>query len=110
MAIPIFPVRELGEAKAFWARAGLDVQDYDEGYAFVLAEGEELVHLAAVPSLDPETNLSACYIHICDVQGWHDRLGAAGLPVTPVRDEPWGMTEFNVRDPSGNLVRLGCAY
>ena len=41
--------------------------------------------------------------------GLHTRLEAAGLPVTPVRQEPWGMTEFSVRDPDGNLVRVGRA-
>ena len=110
MAIPILPVRELGEASAFWSRAGLTVERYDDGYAFVLADGEEMVHLALHPSIEPATNPSACYVHVDGVQDWHARLSAAGLPVTPVRDEPWGMTEFSVRDPSGNLVRVGCAY
>jgi uncharacterized glyoxalase superfamily protein PhnB len=107
VAIPILPVRELGEATAFWSRAGLTVERYDDGYAFVLADGCEIVHLALHPSVDPETNASACYIHVADVADWHDRLARAGLPVTPVRNEPWGMAEFSVRDPSGNLVRVG---
>ena len=109
MAIPIFPVRDLREAGAFWTSAGLEIKKHDEGYAFVLADGHEFVHLDLQPAVDPDTNLSACYIHVMDVQDWHDRLTAAGLPVTPVRDEPWGMREFSVRDPSGNLVRVGCA-
>jgi catechol 2,3-dioxygenase-like lactoylglutathione lyase family enzyme len=109
MAIPILPVRDLQEAGSFWSRAGLEVQVYDAGYAFVLSDGHEHVHLALHPSVDPATNLSACYVHVADVDGWHDRLADAGLPVTPVRDEPWGMTEFRVHDPSGNLVRIGCA-
>jgi catechol 2,3-dioxygenase-like lactoylglutathione lyase family enzyme len=109
MAIPILPVRDLHEAAEFWGRAGLVVQEYDRGYAFVLAGDEELVHLDVHPSVDPVANLSACYVHVPDVAGWHDRLATAGLPVGPVRDEPWGMTEFSVRDPSGNLVRIGCA-
>jgi catechol 2,3-dioxygenase-like lactoylglutathione lyase family enzyme len=109
VAVPILPVRDLDEAGAFWTRAGVVVQRYDDGYAFVLAGGEELVHLAVHPGMDPDANLAACYVHVGNVQGWHDRLADAGLPVTPVRDEPWGMTEFSVRDPSGNLVRVGCA-
>jgi catechol 2,3-dioxygenase-like lactoylglutathione lyase family enzyme len=109
VAIPILPVRDLREAAGFWERAGLVVQDYDAGYAFVLAGDEELVHLDVHPSVDPSANLSACYVHVDDVAGWHERLTAAGLPASPVRDEPWGMTEFSVRDPSGNLVRIGCA-
>jgi len=107
MAIPILPVRELAEARGLWTSAGLTVEDYSDGYAFVLSDGREIVHLEVQPSLDPATNPSACYIHVDDVHGWHDRLAAAGLPVTPVRDEPWGMAEFSVRDPSGNLVRVG---
>jgi len=107
MAIPILPVRDLREAGEFWTSAGLEIKKYDEGYAYVLADGHEFVHLAVRPSVDPGTNLAGCYIHVVEVQEWHDRLAAAGLPVGPVRDEPWGMTEFAVRDPSGNLVRIG---
>jgi uncharacterized glyoxalase superfamily protein PhnB len=100
-------VRDLQEAAALWTRAGLTVEPYDEGYAFVLADGREVVHLDLHVSVDPATNPCACYIHVADVHGWHDRLAGAGLPVTPIRDEPWGMAEFSVRDPSGNLVRVG---
>jgi uncharacterized glyoxalase superfamily protein PhnB len=107
VAIPILPVRELAEARALWISAGLTVEDYSDGYAFVLADGCEIVHLAVHQSLDPAANPSACYIHVDDVHSWHQRLAGAGLPVTPVRDEPWGMAEFSVRDPSGNLVRVG---
>ena len=109
MAIPILPVRDLARAGALWSRAGLEVEVYDAGYAFVRADGEEVVHLAVEPALDPEANFAACYLHVRDVQGWHDRLADAGLPVTPVRDEPWGMTEFSVRDADRNLIRIGCA-
>jgi hypothetical protein len=31
------------------------------------------------------------------------------FPVRDLRDEPWGMTEFGVRDVDGDLVRVGCA-
>jgi hypothetical protein len=100
-------VRDLPEAAALWIGAGLEVETYDEGYAFVLDHGHEIVHLALHTSLDPAANPSACYIHVADVHDWHDRLADAGQPVSPVRDEPWGMAEFSVRDPSGNLVRVG---
>ena len=110
MVIPILPVRDLEEARDFRSRAGLEVQVYDEGYAFVLDDdGHECVHLAVRPEVDPPADLAACYVHVDDVQGWHGRLAQAGLPVTPVRDEPWGMEEFSVRDPSGNLIRIGRA-
>lgn len=104
---PIFPVRDMGEAREFWTRAGLEVEPYDEGYAFVLAGGAEIAHLHRVLHLNPEHNPAACYVHVVDPAEWHDRWKAAGLPVTDLRVEPWGMQEFSVRDPSGNLVRVG---
>jgi uncharacterized glyoxalase superfamily protein PhnB len=47
------------------------------------------------------------YIHARDVDVVHAAWTEAGLPVSEVRDEPWGMREFNVVDPGGNRVRIG---
>jgi len=33
------------------------------------------------------------------------RSGAPSL--SPPADEPWGMREFTLRDPAGNLIRIG---
>src|SRR6266536_5330952 len=43
------------------------------------------------------------------VDAWHARMSAAGLPVTPLQEEPWGMREFTLTDPSGNHLRIGRA-
>ena len=37
----------------------------------------------------------------------HRHLEAAGLPVSDVRDEPWGMREFTLTDPFQNNIRIG---
>ena len=34
-------------------------------------------------------------------------MTTADLPVTPIADQPWGMREFTLIDPSGNHVRIG---
>lgn len=106
---PIFPVRDMAEARQFWTAAGLDVDGYDEGYAFVLAGGAEVAHLALQPDLLVERNSAACYVHVGDPEGWHQRWTAAGLPVSALQVQPWGMREFSLRDPSGNLIRVGAA-
>lgn len=46
-------------------------------------------------------------MHIADPVEWHRRWKDQGLPVSDVVVEPWGMVEFSVKDPSGNLIRLG---
>jgi len=104
---PIFPVHDMPAATRFWTRAGLQVEPYDAGYAFVLFNGSEIAHLALHADLDPERNAAACYVHVDDPVAWHDRWQEQGLPVSDVATQPWGMIEFSVRDPSGNLVRVG---
>lgn len=57
--------------------------------------------------LDRLRDRGEAYLHVNDVDRVHEAWAAAGLPVSPVRDEPWGMREFNVVDPGGNRVRVG---
>lgn len=60
-----------------------------------------------VPDLQINANRAGCYVHLPDIDQGHAACVKAGLPVSPVRDEPWGMREFRITDPSGNVVRLG---
>lgn len=103
----VFPVVDLGPATAFYRSLGFTVESYDEGYAWVTNGGEEVVHLAAVEDLDPVANRAAGYFHVQDVEAWYEAWRAAGIDVDPIEDRPWGMREFSLHDPSGNLVRVG---
>lgn len=107
---PTLPVLDFPKAVDFYKRAGFGVHVYDEdppGFAFVNFDHQNLFDLNLVPHMDPKTNGAGCYIVTRDVHEWHARLSAAALPVTPVRDEPWGMHEFTLTDPSGNRLRIG---
>lgn len=104
---PIFPVHDMAAAREFWTRAGLRVEEYSPEYAFVMVGEAEILHLDLRVGLDPELNAAAVYIHISDPYDRHARLTLQGLPVSDVVVEPWGMIEFSVRDPSGNLIRMG---
>lgn len=104
---PILPVHDMAAAQDFWTRAGLQVEVYSPEYAFVRYGEAEVLHLDLRADLDPERNAAAVYLHLPDPHDWHQRLAARGLAVSDVVVEPWGMTEFSVRDPSGNLIRMG---
>lgn len=104
---PIFPVHDMAAARNFWTRAGLRVEEYSAEYAFVMFGDAEVLHLDLRRGLDPEHNAAAVYIHIPDPHEWHRRWKEQGLPVSDVVVEPWGMIEFSVQDPSGNLIRMG---
>lgn len=110
-AIPILPVHDMETAVAFWSRLpSLTVDQYEgSGYAFVLHGGAEVAHLALFSDLDVTRNRAGCYIHLPDIDERYAECVDAGLPVAEIRDEPWGMREFRLTDPSGNVLRIGWA-
>lgn len=104
---PTLPVADMVEAVRFCEAAGLEVHQYDDGFAFVHLGGQSVFDLDLIVDLDRAANHAGCYIITGDVDGWHGRLLAAGLDVTAIVDQPWGMREFTVTDPSGNNIRVG---
>ena len=114
-AIPILPARSLDETIAFYARFGFAVgyrQDEPEPYA-ILGRGLVELHFFAFADLRPADSYAGCYLRVTDVDKVHADWSALGLPeagiprLTGVRDESWGMREFALVDPNGNLIRVG---
>ncbi len=103
----IFPVAEMATAVEFYRRLGFEVMAYDETYAWVRHDGGELLHLSLEPDTQRNANRAAGYFHVQDVDAWHEAWTAAGVELGPVGDRPWQMREFALRDPSGNLIRIG---
>ena len=110
---PTLPVVDMREAIAFYERAGFGVRVYTDGtdaeggFAFVDYDGESVFDLDAVADLEPAANRAGCYLVVSDADAWHTRMAEAGLPITAIADQPWGMREFALDDPSGNHVRIG---
>jgi catechol 2,3-dioxygenase-like lactoylglutathione lyase family enzyme len=49
----------------------------------------------------------ALWVQVRDVAAEHDRLAAAGVPVTAApRLEPWGLVEMSILDPDGVRIVL----
>lgn len=105
---PTLPVADVTEATAFFERAGFEIHVYEGGgFAFVELEGQSVFDLDEITDLDVGANRAGCYIVTDDVDEWHERLVAAGVAVTDVRDEPWNMREFTLTDPFHNNIRIG---
>ncbi len=104
---PTLPVADMPVAVRFCEAAGFDVEQYDDGFAFVHFNDQSVFDLHLVEGTGPATNHAGCYIITEDVDDWHARFLAAGLQVTPVEDMPWGMHEFTLTDASGNSIRVG---
>ncbi len=104
---PILPVADMPTTIAFYRRIGLDVASFDPTYAWVRHRGDEVLHLRAVDGLDVAANRASAFLHVRDADAWHVVASSSGEVVGPIEDMPWGMREFALTDPSGNLVRIG---
>ncbi len=109
--IPILASRDVDETAAFYGRLGFDVvgryQDFGPTYLVLRRDDVEL-HFVHSPEVDPADSAGGCYLRLDDAQGVYDDWEPLQLPeIRPPRDTPWGMREFFLVDPSGNLLRIG---
>ena len=104
-AVPVLAAADQAASMAFWAAAGFDVDAYSADFAARRAGRRRAAPGGRRAGSDRDRG--GAYLHVHDVDATHDAWAAAGLPVSAVRDEPWGMREFHVVDPGGNRVRIG---
>ncbi|CAN5834609.1 N/A [soil metagenome] len=107
VAKPILPVADMERAVGFYRQLGFEVEAYDPGYNIVSHSGEEILHLRVVEDLNPASNAASVYFHVQDVDAVHAEWASDGVATDGVVDQPWGMREFTVTDPAGNLIRVG---
>ena len=85
---------------------------YDDRYE-IPRRGDLVVHLEGRENLQPANNQTSCYWRVPDADTLYREIAAFGLPaegapsLSEPADEPWGMREFTLKDPAGNLVRIG---
>jgi hypothetical protein len=112
---PILPSRDLPGTRAFYRRLGFTCWfDGRGGWDYeIVSRGHLVVHFFLNSSLDQARSDAGCYLRVVDADRLHGEWSALGLPVEGIprmsapRDEPWGMREFTIVDPSGNLLRIG---
>ena len=114
-AEPILPARNLEETRAFYKRLGFTPW-FDgkiwPGYE-IMSRGDLVIHFFAAPELTVADNDAGCYWRVTDADRLYEECAALGLPsegiprLTGPCDQPWGMREFLLVDPSGNLMRVG---
>jgi len=116
-AVPILPAVDLRETLVFYERLGfenLGAEPEEWNYLIVVRGGIEL-HFYGAPETDPLTTAASCYIRVDDAQALHDEWRAVGVErdertgsrLTEPADADYGMREFALVDPSGNLLRIG---
>ncbi len=97
--IPVLPSPDLGETQAFYVDR--------LGFEATLYEAEMEIHFWRSDDRKlPE--VSSCYIRGGGIFALHAEYAQKNLQrLSPIAPRPWGMTEFYVWDPHGNLLRFG---
>src|SRR3954447_18425256 len=116
-AVPILPSRDLHTTLAFYERLGFELQGAPiERFRYlIVARGTVMLHFFDAPDVDPLSTASMAYVYVRDADALHDEWARIGVPTDPETGSrlmpPWdteyGLREFALVDPSGNLLRLG---
>jgi catechol 2,3-dioxygenase-like lactoylglutathione lyase family enzyme len=115
--VPILPSKDLRDTLAFYERLGFENRGAppEEWNYLIIGRGGIELHFYGDPGVDPLTTAAMCYLRVGDADAVHAEWEAVGVrrdATTGSRLEPpmltdYGMREFALVDPSGNLVRVG---
>jgi len=113
IAIPILPSRSLGDTLSFFRTLGFEGKVHGHGDYAIIHRGTVELHFITHRELVPAESSAMCYVRVPDVEGLYQAFASAKLPragiprMDALEDKPWGMREFAIVDPAGNLLRIG---
>ena len=109
---PNLPAHDMSRMRAFYESLGFMAGYHDDSYE-ILRRDNLVVHLELRDDLVPATNRTSCYWRVPDADVLYQEFASLGLPfeglpcLGALCDESWGMREFTLKDPAGNLIRVG---
>lgn len=105
-AIPILLSPNLSESVEYAAKLGFETETFFDNYAILRGHGVE-IHYSYTERPDV-CNETSCYIRGGGILALYETLKAQNAPgLTDMFMRPWGMTEFYLHDPHGNLLKFG---
>ena len=114
IAIPILPSRSVSDTLAFYRRLGFEGKICGAGDSYaILTRGTVELHFFTHTQLRPAESSAGCYIRVSSAEAIYRAFTLAELPrigiprIDTLEDKPWGMKEFAIVDPDGNLLRIG---
>jgi uncharacterized glyoxalase superfamily protein PhnB len=103
---PIFGVRDVTAALAYYETLGFHTRSYDGGiYGFATRDGIEF-HLGSLP-LGHDWTRTAAYLYVDDADHLAEEWRSAGAEVHGPEDTAWGQHEGALVDLDGNVIRFG---
>lgn len=119
--IPLLPCRSIDDQLSFYEALGFEVtyrQKAPNVYAAVQREAIEM-HFFVLKGYEPADSYSTCYVLVSDVDRLYadfraglkqafGRIPSRGIPrIGRLGDMSYGVRQFLLTDPGGNIVRIG---
>jgi hypothetical protein len=112
--IPILPSKQFDETAHFYAALGFaETGRWPNEYLILRRDDGIELHFWSNPKVDRATNDVACYVRFDTAAearalygGWVSSVPAGGRLAPPTSTD-YGLVEFALIDPHGNLVRIG---
>ncbi|MBB5912574.1 catechol 2,3-dioxygenase-like lactoylglutathione lyase family enzyme [Nocardia transvalensis] len=104
--VPDLRPADMERTRAFYRQLGFE-EVMDLGWIVTLASPSNptaQILLIGANAEGPQPDIS---VEVDDVDAAHDTMAAAGAEIVyTLRDEPWGVRRFFVRDPDGTVVNV----
>ncbi|SHF26335.1 bleomycin resistance protein [Streptoalloteichus hindustanus] len=113
VTIPILPSPDLDATARFYATLGFTTQERHPEYLLASRPDGAELHFYEQEKVDPKTDAGGCYLRFTsatEARSLHETWSALSLDGArldaPVETD-YGLLEFALVDPHGNLVRVG---
>jgi catechol 2,3-dioxygenase-like lactoylglutathione lyase family enzyme len=111
---PILPARDLSATAAFYERLGFSQGGLWPDEYLIVTREEVGLHFFFAPDTDPFASNAGCYLYTADADALFAEFERLGLPASGIprlhgapNDTDYGLREFALVDPNGNLLRIG---
>ena len=104
--MPEFPLADVEAGVAHYRDVlGFSVNFQMPGFAVM---DRDRARILLITKTEKHRGIASCYVYVADADVLHAELTAKGASVeaTPV-SRAWGLREFRVFDPEGNILTLG---
>lgn len=99
---PRFGGNDMERALTFYGQLGFQTTYQDEHFAIVERDGVDL-HLNCHADA-PKGKHSVCWIAVTNIDTLYQQYLPTNAVQSPLEAKPWGLKEFFIRDPFGNLI------